>query len=433
MGITFSGISSGIDTGAIVESFVYAEKASIRQMETQKKDYDSQLTNIRTLNSKMQALQKTMEEMSTVGDFLSYSATYGEEDALSATANGDASPGLYDVRVTALASAERDYSKVFADKELAGAAGEGTFSITVGTGGDAVTVDVDIAATDSLEDIVDKINSSGSEVNASLLFTGTEYRMQITGTETGSSNGITFGETGTLDFQLTEYVGAASATIEVDGFEITSDSNSFENAIPGVTINVSELTAEAHELEIKADTEEIEETMTGFVDSYNEIMKLVKNDKTSNSTLRSLQLQMGTMIASALGNVGGSYTALSEIGIQTQSDGLLKLDKGDLEEALAKDTRGVAQLFAGNDDKTVNGIADLLDGFIDKYVSSVDGVLKAQQSGLERMISGLEDSILREEDRITSYEDGLVAKFTAMEISMNELNSQMSYMSSMMF
>jgi flagellar capping protein FliD len=60
-------------------------------------------------------------------------------------------------------------------------------------------------------------------------------------------------------------------------------------------------------------------------------------------------------------------------------------------------------------------------------------VLKTQESGLQRMITTISDSILQAEDRVSAYEDGLTAKFTAMEINMNELQSQMSYMNSMGF
>lgn len=430
MGINFSGISSGIDTGAIVESFVYSERAPIRAMEAQTKDYNSQLTNVRTLNSKMQALQKTMQGMSEIGDFLSYSATFGDEDAMSVSANGDATPGMYDVKVTQLASAERDYSTFFGNKDVAGEAGVGTLSVTVGSD---TQVDVEITAEDTLEDVVNKINSSEAEVSASLLFTGTEYRIQVTGNETGEGNGISFGQTGSLAFGFTEYVGAQSAKVEIDGYEITSDSNTFNEALPGVTLNVKEITETSSPLEVKADAEEIEETLKGFVDSYNEIFTLIKSDTSSNSTLRSLQLQLGTRIASEIGDVGGAFTALSQIGISTGSDGKLSLDSDDLNDALARDTRGVAQLFAGNDDDTVSGMGDLFDDFIDKYVSSVDGVLSAQESGLQKMISNLQSSILQAEDRISSYEDGLVAKFTAMEISMSQLQSQMSYMNAMAF
>ncbi|MBN2341411.1 MAG: flagellar filament capping protein FliD [Deltaproteobacteria bacterium] len=433
MGITFSGISSGIDTGSIVESFVYSEKAGLRQMENQKKEYNDQLSGIRTLNSKLQTLQTTMQEMSEIGDFLSYSAVFSEEDAMDVTATGDASPGVYDVKVVRLAQAERDYSTAtFADKTALGAAGEGTLSITVGSG-DAV--DIEITDTMSLEDIVNEINGSDAGVSASLLFNGSEYTVQIAGKETGDplDAGISFAESGTLNFGFSEFKSAQSAEITIDNITINSDTNTFEDVLTGVTINVNEETEDSFQLKIQPDDDKIEETLKGFVDSYNEIMALVKKDSSSNSTLRSLQMQMGMTIASEIGDVGGVFKALSQIGIKTGSDGSLSLDSDDLEEALARDTRGVAQLFAGNDDGSVNGLGDILDEFIDRYVSSVDGVLKAQESGLQKMISNLENSILQEEGRIDGYEQGLVAKFTAMEISMNQLQSQMSYMSSMMF
>ena len=434
MGITFSGIASGIDTGAIIENFVYSERAPIRAMEEQKKEYNSQLKNVRDLNSKMQALQKTMEGMSSIGDFLSYSAVYSEEDAMDVSANGDASPGVYNVSVDRLARAERDYSTAtYGASDDPDELGAGTIGITVGSGDE---IEIEITDDMTLEDVVNAINGSEAEVSASLLFDGSAYRIQISGTETGTPEeaGIVIDEGG-LGFGFTEYQAAQNAQITVDGITITSATNTFEDVLSGVTINAREETDPDNpfQMEIKADNEEIEETLQGFVDSYNEILNLVKRDNTSNPTLRSLQMQMGMMIASAVGDVGGTYSALAEIGISTNNDGTLELDSDDLEDVLARDTRGVAQLFSGSDDGTVSGMGELLDDFIDKYVSSVDGVLKTQESGLQRMISQLDDSILQAEERITSYEDNLTAKFTAMEISMNELQSQMSYMSSMGF
>jgi flagellar hook-associated protein 2 len=433
MGITFSGIASGIDTGAIIESFVYSERAPIRAMEAQKKDYNSQLDNVRTLNSRMQALQKTMQGLSSIGDFLSFSAEYSEKDAMSVSTNGDASPGVYTVNVDRLAKAERDYSTAtFSSKDTKGVAGTGTLSITVGAD-DAV--DIDVTDSMTLEDIVNKINGSEAEVSASLVFDGSEYHVQISGSKTGTvaDAGISFGESGTLNFGFTEYQGAQDAQMTIDGITISSSTNTFEDVLTGVTININEETTDSFQMEIKSDNTKIKETLEGFVDSYNEILELVKKDTTSNSTLRSLRLQMGTMIANALGDVGGTYTALSQIGISTNNDGTLKLDGSDLEDALARDTRGVAQLFSGSDDGTVDGMGDLFDTFIDRYVSSVDGVLKTQESGLQRMITNIDDSILQAEDRVTAYEQGLTTKFTAMEISMNELQSQMNYMTSMGF
>ena len=433
MGISFSGISSGLDTGAIIDSFVYSERAPIRAMEDQKKEYNTQLTNVRTLNSKMQALQKTMEGMSSIGDFLSYSAEYSETDAMSVSANGDASPGTYKIQIDRLAQAERDYSTAtFSDKTAAGAAGTGTLSITVGSN---AAVDISVTSSMTLEDVVNAINSSEAGVSASLLFDGSNYRMQIAGADTGdpADAGFSITESGSLGFGFTEYQAAQSARIYVDDIEILSDSNTFEDVLSGVTINAKQTTDTPFQMEIKADNAEIQKTLKGFVDSYNEILGLVKSDTSSNSTLRSLNMQLGMMIAGEVGDVGGSFTALSQIGISTNSDGTLKLDDSDLEDALARDTRGVAQLFAGSDDETVSGLGSLMDDFIDKYVSSVDGVLKSQQSGLQRMISRLDDSISQAEERVSSYEDSLTAKFTAMELNMNQLNSQMSYMTSMGF
>jgi flagellar hook-associated protein 2 len=229
------------------------------------------------------------------------------------------------------------------------------------------------------------------------------------------------------------YQSAQDAAIKVDGFDITSSTNTFEDAMAGVTLNVSEVTTSPFTLKIEPDTSEIEDNIKGFVDSYNEIMDLIKSDNTSSSTLRSLQMQFGMMVANEVSGLNGTFSALSQIGISTSSNGRISLDSDDLKEALAKDTQSVAKLFAGTDDESVEGIADQFDSFIESYISSVDGILTAQESGLNKTIRGIEDSIMQENVRIDSFEKGLKLKFTQMELNMNQLSSQGQFMSSQSF
>jgi len=431
--VSFGGLASGIDTDSLVSSLVYAERAPIRAMESKQQTYNSSLSSVQSLNSKLQALQTKLEEMMDLGDFLAYTATSSDDDYFTASATGDASPGTYDVQTLQLAQAERTYSDLFTSKSEAGVAGVGTLKIQVGSDEEDL-VEIEVTAEDDLADIVDKINASDAEVTASLMSTGSGYRIQVASKESGLENAIAFEETGSLILNLdaagNEYKAAKDAQVKVDGTTITSSTNDIEDVITGVTLHLKKVQTESEQLTVAADETTVKNNIQGFVTAYNDIMSFLKSDQTADSTMRNLQSQMSMKIASALDGMSSQYKALSQIGIKTNSNGSLSLDEDDLADALESDPTGVARLFVGNEEEEVSGISAIFDDLVDSYISSVDGILVAKKQGLNDAISSLDDSISQAEERLDKYETGLRAKFTQMELALSTLNSQSSYLSS---
>ncbi|MCP4606270.1 MAG: flagellar filament capping protein FliD [Proteobacteria bacterium] len=442
-GVTFSGLSSGIDSAKIIEQLLYLERTPVRQMEQTKSNYQNQLSIVQSINSKLQALQTKSKEMDTLSEFLSYSTSSTDEDEVTATALGTASPGVYKVEVLALAKAERAYSEPYEDKELADAAGNGNLKLTI----DSVETNITIEDTDTLEDIVGKINSSAAEVSASLLSTTEGYRIQITGNNTGTDNDIIFEEGGTLslNFDGNVYQSAQNASLKVDDYPISSADNEVDDAITGLTLSLKDETETTVDIAVLPDTAGIKTKVNEFVSSYNEILSLIHEEfkftgeaKSANrlagdSTLRSVQQQLGTTISSSLTGLTGTFSALSQIGISTNTDGTLSVDSDDLDTAIASDTAGVGQLFAGTSDNSANGIADQIYDLVDTFVDYSDGVLTAKVSGINLTISNLTDSITRYESRVTSKEEQLRKQFMNLELTVSNLTTQSNFLSSQSF
>ena len=85
-------------------------------------------------------------------------------------------------------------------------------------------MDITVDGTDTLDSVAAKINSSGARVNAAVIFDGTNYRLQVSGTDSGVDNAVTFTETGTtlgVDDPANELVAAADAVFEIDGLAMT--------------------------------------------------------------------------------------------------------------------------------------------------------------------------------------------------------------------
>ena len=448
--ISFSGISTGMDTATMITQLVNLERTGINQLQSQKQDYQSRISIVQNLNSKLQALQTTAQGLSTVEKFLSYETETSDSDFVTVSASGKATPGNYSILVDKLASAERRYSKGFTAKDEAGSAGEGTLTIQVGTD-DAVNVDV--TADDTLESIVAKINSADVNATAGILFDGTSYYLQISGKETGAENAISISESGaSLDMDLEDAVAnivqaADDASIRMDDFTITSASNEVTTAVPGVTLRLQDVTDPTTpvNISISPNSKAVTTKISEFVKAYNNVVSIIHNEFSfsgeakdaghlvGDSTLRSVQMQLSQIITSAIDELPGGITALSQLGIKSGSDGSLTLDETALGEAITNNAGGVAQLFAGTPDHTVAGLGDKLDTLIDSFVDYSNGILTAKINGMNSSITTIDRSIGRQEEYVSKYEDKLRSQFTAMEVMVSGLQSQSNFLSSQKF
>lgn len=437
--ITFSGISSGIDTNAIIDQLVGLERNRITQMEQRKSDFSSQLSIIQTINSKLQTLQTKANSLGDMKSFMAYTTSSSDSDLVGATANGNASPGKYKVEVSQLASAQRTYSTTFAEKNTALTATPTTLALTVG-GDDPVSIDID--ENDTLETLASKINASEAKVNASILSTVDGYRLQISGLDTGADNAIVFDDPSAL-LDLTHHASTAKdAILMVDDFEVHSASNNVSDALTGLTLELKGLTTSPITIGITPDNNSVRTKINDFISSYNTIVDGLnaeasyggeakgQNRLAGDSTLRSLQLQLGTTMSGAIEGLTGTFTSLSQIGVSTDKTGRLSVDATKLDAALAIDSMGVAQVFAGSTDRSVDGIAGKIDTLVKSFIDYSDGILTAKTNGINSQIKSIGSSITREEERISKFEDNLRAQFTAMELMVTKLNSQQSYMSS---
>jgi flagellar hook-associated protein 2 len=450
--ITFSGLSTGIDTASMIEQLVNLERVPINQLQQRKSNYQNQISIVQNLNSKLQALQTKAQDLDTLEEFLSYETTSSDNEYISVSATGKANPGSYSIDVQNLAEAERRYSKGFTAKDEAGVAGEGTLTIQVGDG-DAV--DITIEATDTLESIVSKINSADIEASAGILYDGTNYYLQVSGTETGLENAITISESGgTIDMDLEDAAAnivqaAEDSVIVMDGFTITSASNEVTTAIPGVTLTLHSDTTAADvdpvDINISPNSKEIQDKIKGLVDAYNSVVSIIHqefsfdgeakgaNRLTGDSTLRGVQMQLGQLLSSSLDDLPGSLTALSQLGIKSQNDGTISIDTTALEEAIADDARGVAELFSGTSDHAIEGLGDKLDALIETFVDYSEGILTAKINGMNSTVASIQKSIDRQEAYVDKFEEKLRAQFTSMEVTMSSLMSQSNFLASQQF
>ena len=339
--------------------------------------------------------------------------------------------------MTSLAQAERTYSDAFSASDGAGLFGTGTLSITVGS---EAAVDVTIDGTDTLQSVADKINTSGANVSAGVLFDGTNYRLRVSGNETGAANGITFAEAGTslgLTVPANEIQAATDAVFTLDGFAMTRSSNTFSDAIDGVKITLEGESpgVEPAVLNVARDPDSLRTKIDELVKAYNDVMGGINaefaytggtesnNTLSGDSTLRSLQDRMRSRVASAVPGTSGKYTTLASIGIESGNDGTLKLDTAKFEAALDDDPNAIADLFSGNG-AGITGFVELFEADIEVFNDDTDGVIQGRIDGLEGRSRDIDDQIDRLELRLDKTEERLTQQYAQLEQVVSGLQNQ---------
>jgi flagellar hook-associated protein 2 len=185
------GLSSGLDWQSLISQMMDVERQPETLLTNQKTTLQSQYTEWTTINTKLAALQTSASALSTLDDFNLYtsnaSATGTTTDVsklASFTVGSNASPGSYSLIVNNLAQAQKLGSEYF-----------NSLSTGLNISGDLVINGhtVNIATTDSLTSIQNKINalnsgSNPSGVIASIITVASgQYQLTLTSQNTGKN------------------------------------------------------------------------------------------------------------------------------------------------------------------------------------------------------------------------------------------------------
>jgi flagellar hook-associated protein 2 len=426
---TFSGLASGIDSAALIKSMMTIANQPVTRLQAKQSVNSSMSKKFTDIKAKMVALQTAAKALDTRNEAMVNKASSSDDKILAVTAAGGASLGAFDIEVTSVAKAERTYSDPLGASNQAGLFGTGTLSIQVGSGS---AVDVTIDTQDTLSSVASKINTANAGVTAGIVYDGSQYRLQVSGNETGASKAITFGETSTLTLGLSvganQFQAASDAVLMIDDIEVHSASNSVTSAIPGVTISVvAEGTAK---VEIGRDPDGLKTKLDSFVTAYNDVMKVMNTEfaysgtqksagsLSGDSTLRTAQTELRGLMTQDLTGITSSFSSLGSLGIAVQRDGTISVDAEKLKTAVNKDYEGVTTALAG-----ANGLMSQVVDRIDPYVRS-DGAISSRITNLATRNRDIDSQVSRMQTRLDKYEEQLQRQFSQLESLMSSLQSQ---------
>lgn len=242
---------------------------------------------------------------------------------------------------------------------------------------------------------------------------------------------------GTLDFGTVEVTtqgyqmqttAGQDAKVTINGVAVTRSSNTIDDVISGVTLNITRIDAgESVNLTISRDTEKIQSSINNFTKSYNSIIEFINQEFTYNedtkssgvlageSTLSTIKSIIQSTIASSINLLPSGSNAFSLIGITSDINGKLSLNSSVFSSKINSDFNAVKRIFIAEGTTTNNEITylrhskDTLAGEYDITINTV--ATQASKTGTVDLTSGI-GSGNTETLTITDTSSGRVATIT---------------------
>lgn len=455
--ITSAGAGSGIDLESVISASLEAKKTQLQQpITTKKTNTQVTLSGLSQLKSAISTFSSTLESLTKPGAFnkRSVKVTQDSDDpVMTVTTNTGASNGQYNITVNKLATTSKQEG-TFDSSTTSLVTADGT--LTFKAGDEEFTIDV--KAGDTLQNIRNRINNSGDNFGLSANIINTsdgKSKLVLDSGVSGDGNNMTITastdelkifETGATNSKMSQTQAASSASIDVDGNTLTSETNTFDDTIVGLKIEVNRLSDKdsngnylSNKVAITTDTASVQSLVQSFVDGYNTLMEKTTALGKRNSIVAgesqddggalagdSITRSVTSLLVNAVSTPSTESTVFStifQLGIEMDNNGKLSIDSDTFADALDDNFDQVVALFGGK-----NGIAQTLLDQLDDYTDT-GGLLAQRQDSLN---SDLRSLNLKESDvtaQLTKYETSLRAQYGGLDTLLAKMNQSASYLS----
>jgi flagellar hook-associated protein 2 len=452
MTISSTGVGSGLDVKSIVTQLVAIEKQPLKQLQAKATTFNTQLSLYGTVKSQVSAMGDAAALLAGASGWSAQKASSSNTAAVGVTAGSSATSAALSVEVQQLARAQTAASVGIAAGAAAGAAGSLSIELGDWTGGSfvpggAASVAVAIDAADTLSVIAGKINAADAGVTATILRDGSNERLVLRSASTGAAAGFrinTPADPGLSTLGLTNpsdgvgFVGqvALDAEFTVNGIAVSSATNKVADVVPGVALQLSQVTLGPVEIVVENDLDAVQKNIQSFVDTYNAVNQTLSDatkytaaTKTGgplqgDSTTLGMQNALRAMLGST--STGSTFSYLSDVGIERQTDGSLKINQTKLTDAKL-DLTNLKNLFAANNgDATTNGFGLKVRDF-SRALVAFDGAVTNKSTALQATIKRNSEDQDRVTDRAARVEVQLYKQYSALDAQMAQLNGLSSF------
>ncbi len=292
--IRMTGLSSNLDTESMITALTSTYQTKVDNLKGEQKKLSWKQSAWKTLNTQVTSFYNgTLSSMRFSDAYNKKTTTSTNTSAVSIVTGDSAMNTTQSLSITNIAKtayltgSKLNTTDSSTTMSTLGLTSDSTLSFAIG-GSSTDTISVDVATTDTIKDVIAKINgatSSSTSTGVKASFDSTNGRIYIAGSDTGTA--ASFGApTGSSDLlkalgldttastNAAVYSKGEDSTITLNGVEYTSNSNTFE--INGLTITANE-EASGITLNTKYDTSGIYDLIKNFFSEYNTLMNKVSS------------------------------------------------------------------------------------------------------------------------------------------------------------
>lgn len=469
--ISSAGIGSGLDVESIITKLMAVEQQPLTRLKTTGTLIQTKISAFGQIKSQFSTLSDIAARLADAKSWQAKAATSSATEFVTASISDSttASPTSFNVEVQQLA---RSQSVGSASLPVGTAVGTGTLTIQLGkwadgsfetdTGTNPLVIEV-AAGEDSPTAIAQKINAAGASVVATVVNDGTGERLLLRSKSTGESSGFrvqaqdddgnngddaglsrlafdpeagAFGMAAAALSASTQYAQNAKATL--NGIALTSDSNTFSSAVPGLSFTAVKPTTTPVEVRVAVDEATITKLANEFVTAYNATNTLINQLTSYDAENKQAALLQGDATTLSLQNAlrrlvgtrseGGAFATLSDIGIgvAANADGNIALDSSKFSTAL-KSPEDLQALFTQDTgDVATQGVGrklrDLMNGLL-----GTGGSIDAKNDALNAQLKTNEKNQDAMNNRLSATETRLRKQYTALDTQIAQMTALNTY------
>ncbi|GIG22611.1 hypothetical protein Cch01nite_33350 [Cellulomonas chitinilytica] len=437
MGI--DGLVSGLNTTDLINQLMQVESAPQTALKTKQTETSTLVTALQALNVKVASLTDTATKAATASSWTAMKAS-ASSTSVTATTSATSQATALSFTVDKLASSQTSLTDPLDLARLT--SGTGTITVEMNGKLTEIAVGSDAAAT------ARAISSSKAGVSAVAVKVGSETRFQLTGTSSGEASSfkvyvgtadeVTAGTASEVSLEHTSKAADAEITLWAGSSAartVKSSSNTFSDVLDGTAFTVSKVETDPVKLTVSTDTAALASLGKNLVASLGVVLSEISSRTASTTTtedgrtvvkggvlsgsssVRTLQQRVQSAASFPVNGVSPSA-----VGISMDKDGNFTFDEAKFTAALAADPAKVQSVMSG----LAQRVADVAKSTSD----SKTGTLTAEITGQQGLVKDLGERIDSWDARLALRKEGLQATYSALEVTLSNMQSQSSWLAS---
>ena len=349
-----SGLVSGLDTATIVSQLMQIEAQPQTDLKNQQAQVQSSVTALQSIQTKLTTLSTAAGKLQRATNWAAGVATSSDSTIATAAVSTGATNSQLSFTVDRLATTHGVATAQDVSATSTTIASTGSIVLTVG--GTAHNLSV---GGGSLNEVAAAVNSANLGVRASVVNTGSGYRLQLNATSSGAAaafsvsgfDGTSGGSVVTtqgVDAQLTLGSGAGA-------YQVTSSSNTFSGIAPGVTVTALKKSDTAVQITTQSDPGGLADNVQALVDAANSVLGEITTDTAYDASTKTAGVLNGdysmrrvsqSIINSITAGVNQSNLKSPALaGVSVDKNGQVTFDRTKFLAAYTADPKAVESLF----------------------------------------------------------------------------------------